>query len=118
MANATYFFIAVIALVFSYVFYGTFISRVFGADPNRKTPVKTHADGIDFIEMKPSKLALIQLLNIAGVGPIFGPILGALYGPAALLWIVLGSIFAGAVHDYLSGMMSIRYNGSNLPNIN
>ena len=62
-------------------------------------------------------LFLIQLLNIAGVGPVFGPILGALYGPTALLWVVFGNIFAGAVHDYLSGMMSVRYHGANIPEI-
>ncbi len=117
MPNFMYFFAALGALLVGYMVYGTIVSKIFGADPSRKTPCQTKADGVDFVEMKPAKIWLIQLLNIAGVGPIFGPILGALYGPAALVWIVFGAIFAGAVHDYLSGMLSMRYGGSNMPNI-
>ncbi len=112
-----YFFLAVAGLIVGYIVYGTFVTKVFGADPSRITPARSKADGVDYVEMKPGKIWLIQLLNIAGVGPIFGPILGALYGPAALLWIVIGSVFAGAVHDYMSGMLSMRYGGSNMPNI-
>ncbi len=117
MSNSMYFILAVAALVVGYLVYGTLVDKIFGPDPNRPTPAKTKADGVDFVPMSTGKIWLVQLLNIAGVGPIFGPILGALYGPAALVWIVIGSIFAGAVHDYMAGMMSIRYGGNNVPNI-
>ena len=117
MSNSMYFILAAVALVAGYYVYGTIVDKMFGADPNRRTPAITKADGVDFVEMSPAKIWLIQLLNIAGLGPVFGPILGALYGPAALLWIVLGSIFAGAVHDYFAGMLSMRYGGTNVPNI-
>lgn len=106
---------AVILLILGYVFYGKFVESIFKPDPNRATPSYTHADGVDFVPMDSNRNSLIQVLNIAGVGPIFGPILGALYGPVAFLWIVLGCIFAGAVHDYLTGMISIRYGGAHLP---
>ncbi len=117
MPGYVYFLLACAGLVLGYIVYGTFVQKVFGADPSIKTPAITKADGVDYTQMQPSRIWLIQLLNIAGVGPIFGPILGALYGPAALLWIVFGSIFAGAVHDYLAGMLSVRYGGSNMPNV-
>ena len=112
-----WFIIATAGLIVGYLIYGRFVEKVFGPQPQRPTPAITHADGVDFVAMPKWKLWLIQLLNIAGVGPVFGPIMGALYGPAALLWIVLGSIFAGAVHDYFSGMLSVRYNGANVPEI-
>lgn len=117
MPNYVYFLISVVALLGGYFIYGKIVSKIFGADDNRPTPAITMADGVDYVPMNPVKIWLIQLLNIAGIGPIFGPILGALYGPAALFWIVIGSIFAGAVHDYFSGMLSIRYKGTNVPNI-
>ncbi len=117
MSSILYFFAALAALIVGYAVYGTIVDKVFGADAKRATPAQVKADGVDYVVMKPSKIWLIQLLNIAGVGPIFGPILGALYGPAALVWIVVGAVFAGAVHDYLSGMLSMRYGGSNMPNI-
>ena len=117
MPNSVYCLLAVAALIVGYLVYGTIVSKIFGADENRPTPAKTMADGVDYVEMPMWKVWLIQLLNIAGVGPVFGPILGALYGPSALLWIVIGTIFAGAVHDYFSGMLSIRYNGANVPTI-
>ena len=117
MPRYMYFLLATAALVVGYLVYGTIVEKVFGARTERPTPAKTMADGVDYVEMHPAKLWLIQLLNIAGVGPVFGPIMGALYGPAALLWIVLGTIFAGAVHDYLSGMLSLRYGGANVPDI-
>ncbi|MGE4318776.1 MAG: carbon starvation protein A [Deferribacterales bacterium] len=104
-------------LIIGYFTYGTLVDRIFGSDENRPTPAVTLNDGVDFVEMPTWKIWLIQLLNIAGLGPIFGPILGALYGPSALLWIVIGSIFAGAVHDYFSGMLSIRYNGVSVPDV-
>jgi carbon starvation protein CstA len=101
--------------VLGYIFYGKFVESIFKPDANRATPAYTHADGVDFVPMDSNRNSLIQVLNIAGVGPIFGPILGALYGPVAFLWIVLGCVFAGAVHDYLTGMISVRYGGAHLP---
>lgn len=111
------FFIAIALLVIAYFTYGKFIEKVFGHEENRKTPAYANQDGIDYVPMHKQKNALIQLLNIAGTGPIFGPIMGALFGPVAFLWIVLGSIFAGAVHDYLTGMISIRNKGAHIPEL-
>lgn len=111
------FFSCVALLVAGYFTYGKVVDRIFGPDPSRATPAKTLADGVDFVEMSPAKIFLVQLLNIAGLGPIFGPILGALYGPSALLWIVIGSIFGGAVHDYFSGMLSVRHEGKSVPDV-
>jgi len=110
------FIIALVALVVGYIFYGRFVERVFGAD-NRQTPAVYKADGVDYMVLPPWKVYMIQFLNIAGTGPIFGAIMGAKFGPAAYLWIVFGCIFAGAVHDYLSGMLSIRHGGVNLPEL-
>ncbi|MBW8186516.1 carbon starvation CstA family protein [Shewanella nanhaiensis] len=104
-------------LIGGYFIYGKFVEKVFGINTQRQTPAFTKTDGVDFVPMSKGKVYLIQLLNIAGVGPIFGPILGALYGPAAMLWIVFGCIFAGAVHDYFSGMLSVRNNGQSVPNL-
>lgn len=109
--------IALLILITGYFLYGKFVSRVFGQDPSRPTPVDTHADGVDFVELPSWKIFLIQFLNIAGLGPIFGAIMGVMFGPAAFLWIVFGTIFAGAVHDYLSGMLSVRSNGASLPEL-
>lgn len=117
MPNSTYFLLACAALIAGYFVYGTIVDKIFQSDANRATPAITKADGVDFVKMSSWRIFLIQLLNIAGLGPVFGPILGALYGPAALVWIVLGSIFAGAVHDYFAGMLSLRYGGTNVPNI-
>ncbi len=117
MSNSLYFLLACVALVLGYVIYGGFVARVFGADTTRSVPAHTMADGVDFVEMPTWKVWLIQLLNIAGVGPVFGPIMGALWGPVALVWIVIGTIFAGAVHDYMAGMLSVRYQGANVPDI-
>ena len=111
------FFIAIALLVIGYFIYGKLVERVFGADPQRPTPANTMADGVDYVPMKPWRIYLIQFLNIAGVGPIIGAIMGAQFGTASFLWIVLGSIFAGAVHDYLSGMISLRDRGASLPEI-
>lgn len=99
-----------------YIIYGRFVSKVFGPD-NRPTPAYRMQDGMDYIPMPTWKIFMIQFLNIAGTGPIFGAIMGALYGPSAFLWIVFGCIFAGAVHDYLSGMISVRLNGCSLTEI-
>ena len=109
--------IALILLVVGYLTYGRFVARMFGQDPSRVTPVHTKADGIDYVKLPTWKIFLIQFLNIAGLGPIFGAIMGVMFGPAAFLWIVFGTIFAGAVHDYLSGMMSLRMDGASLPEI-
>ncbi|MDE6337837.1 MAG: carbon starvation protein A, partial [Muribaculaceae bacterium] len=102
------FLIALAALIGGYFIYGAFVERVFSSDANRLTPASTMADGIDYVALPTWKVFLIQFLNIAGVGPIFGAIMGVMYGPAAFLWIVLGTIFAGAVHDFMSGMISVR----------
>ncbi len=111
------FVVALLALILGYLIYGKFVSRVFGPDPSRKTPAVAHPDVIDYMAMPSWKIFMIQFLNIAGTGPIFGAIMGAKFGPSAYLWIVFGSIFAGAVHDYLSGMLSLRNGGVGLPEL-
>ena len=111
------FVLSILALVLGYLLYGKFVERVFGPDPARKTPAVEKADGVDFIVMPTWKVFMIQFLNIAGTGPIFGAIMGAKFGPASYLWIVLGCVFAGAVHDYLSGMLSVRHGGVGLPEL-
>ncbi|MCR5070400.1 MAG: carbon starvation protein A [Bacteroidales bacterium] len=111
------FFISVIALILGFLLYGKFVERVFGPDPKRPTPAITKADGIDYIALPSWKVFMIQFLNIAGTGPIFGAIMGAKFGPAAYLWIVFGCIFGGAVHDYFSGMLSLRHGGVGLPDL-
>lgn len=109
--------VAILFLIAGYFLYGKFVERFFGASSDRMTPVKRMADGVDYQELKPWRIFVIQFLNIAGLGPIFGAILGAAYGPAAYLWIVFGCIFAGAVHDYFSGMLSVRHDGMSLPDM-
>lgn len=111
------FIICIALLLLAYKFYSPFVERQAGIDNNAKTPQTRFADGVDYVEVHPVKAFLIQFLNIAGVGPIFGPILGALYGPIALVWIVLGNIIGGAVHDYFSGVLSIKEDGKSLPEI-
>lgn len=111
------FIISVAALIVGYFVYGRIIERVIGPDPTRTTPAVANSDGVDFISMPTWKVFMIQFLNIAGTGPIFGAIMGAKFGPSSYLWIVFGCIFAGAVHDYLSGMLSVRNNGVGLPGI-
>jgi len=113
----TVFLLCLCLLLLGYLFYGPFVDRIIGSDNSRLTPAVTMADGADYVKMHPAKVFLIQLLNIAGLGPIFGPILGALYGPAALLWIVIGAIFAGAVHDQFSGMLSVFHKGKSIPDV-
>lgn len=107
--------ISIVALVLGYIFYGRFIESIYRPDPTRKTAAYTKNDGVDYVPMPHWKVFMIQLLNIAGTGPIFGAILGAKFGPSCYLWIVLGCIFGGAVHDYLSAMMSVRHDGVGLP---
>ncbi|MDE6206458.1 MAG: carbon starvation protein A [Muribaculaceae bacterium] len=111
------FLIALATLIAGYFIYGSLVERIFNTDPASPTPASTMADGIDYVEMPTWKVFLIQFLNIAGVGPIFGAIMGVMYGPAAFIWIVLGTIFAGAVHDFISGMISLRMGGKSLPEI-
>ncbi|HBE55077.1 MAG TPA: carbon starvation protein A [Prevotellaceae bacterium] len=106
--------ISLLCLVLGYVFYGAVVEKVFGVEPDRPTPCYTQGDGVDYIPMPTWKVFLIQFLNIAGTGPIFGAIMGILYGPAAYLWIVLGCIFVGATHDYMSGMISLRKGGTSI----
>ena len=108
--------ICLLALIAGYFIYGRVVERIFAPD-DRKTPALTKTDGVDYIPLPTWKIFMIQFLNIAGVGPIFGAIMGAMFGTASYLWIVLGSIFAGAVHDYLSGMLSLRHDGESLPEI-
>ncbi|WP_017381677.1 carbon starvation CstA family protein [Paenisporosarcina sp. TG-14] len=107
----------IILLIIGYFTYGKFVEKMFGVKEDRTTPAYVNKDDVDYVPMSTKKNALIQLLNIAGVGPIFGPIMGALYGPVAFIWIVFGAIFAGAVHDYLTGMISIRNRGAHLPEL-
>ncbi|TWT00491.1 carbon starvation protein A [Planomicrobium sp. CPCC 101079] len=109
------FFAAILLLIFGYIFYSKFVERVFVVDDNTPTPAYTKRDNLDFVPMSWWKGNLIQLLNIAGLGPIYGAVAGALYGPVAFIWIVIGSIFAGGVHDYFSGMMSMRHGGEQFP---
>lgn len=108
--------ICLVALVLGYLFYGRFVEKVFEPD-DRPTPAITRADGLDYVKMPYWKIFMIQFLNIAGTGPIFGAIMGAKFGPVAYLWIIFGCVFAGAVHDYLSGMLSIRNEGLDLPSL-
>ena len=108
------FIISIFALILGYVIYGAVVDRIFGPD-DRETPAVRLHDGVDYVAMPTWKIFMIQFLNIAGTGPIFGAIMGMWFGPAAFLWIVLGSVFAGAVHDYLSGMLSMRHDGAGLP---
>lgn len=104
------------ALVVGYLVYGRLVERIFAPD-DRPTPAVSMADGVDYVVLPGWKIFMIQFLNIAGTGPIFGAIMGAKFGPSAYLWIVLGCIFAGAVHDYLSGMLSVRHGGAGLPEL-
>lgn len=108
---------SIIALILGYFIYGSYIERKFGADPERITPAISKEDGVDFVPLSTAKIFLIQFLNIAGLGPIFGAIAGAMWGSIAFIWIVFGCIFAGSVHDYFSGMLSIRHGGASIPEI-
>ena len=104
-------------LLAGYIFYSRYLERTMEADPNRPTPAVSMSDGVDFVPMPWWRVLLIQFLNIAGLGPIFGAIAGALWGPVAFVWIVLGTVFAGAVHDYFSGMLSVRHNGLSITEV-
>ncbi len=111
------FIISLLALILGYFLYGRFVEKVFDPDKTLATPSSRKADGVDYVPMPTWKVFMIQFLNIAGTGPIFGAIMGAKFGPSCYLWIVLGCIFAGAVHDYFCGMLSIRHDGASLPEI-
>ena len=107
------FILCVVLLLVGYLLYGKYVTKVFGPD-DRQTPAYALEDGVDYVPMPTWKVFLIQLLNIAGTGPILGALGGALFGPVAYLWIVFGCIFAGAVHDYMCGMLSMRHNGASI----
>ena len=111
------FLVAATTLVAGYFVYGTLMERIIGCDPARKMPCYTKQDGVDYIPLPTWKVFLIQFLNIAGLGPIFGAIMGIMFGPSAFLWIVFGTILAGAVHDFMSGVISVRRDGASLPEI-
>lgn len=111
------FFICLTILLLGYVFYSKHLEKMMEVDPNRPTPATSMSDGVDYVPMPWWRVLLIQFLNIAGLGPIFGAIAGALWGPVAFVWIVFGTVFAGAVHDYLSGMLSVRNNGLSITEI-
>ena len=111
------FLVALALLVGGYFIYGILVERIIGINQNNPMPCDTLRDDIDFMPMPTWKVFLIQFLNIAGMGPIFGAIMGIMFGPAAFLWIVLGTIFAGGVHDFLSGLLSARNGGISMPEI-
>lgn len=109
-------FIAIFVLIVGYIIYSRFTEKIFSPD-DRQTPAYKNNDGVDYVPLKPWKSFLIQLLNIAGTGPIFGALMGAVFGPVVFLWIVFGAILGGAVHDYMSGMISSRYDGASIAEI-
>ena len=109
--------VALVLLVLGYVVYGGFVNRIFAPDSKRTTPAVAMNDGVDYMPMPTWKIFMIQFLNIAGLGPIFGAIMGAQFGTASYLWIVIGTLLAGAVHDFFSGCLSIRNGGANLPEL-
>lgn len=109
------FLICLAALIAAYFLYGKFLGRVVNLDDKAPMPSQTHYDGVDYMPLPRWRIFLIQLLNIAGTGPIFGAILGACYGPVAFLWITLGGIFMGAMHDFMAGVISMRNGGKSLP---
>ena len=111
------FLLCLAALVIAYFTYGKYLEKVCGIDETNPVPSQTMYDGVDYIPMPRWKVFLIQLLNIAGLGPIFGALLGAAYGPVAFLWITLGGIFMGAMHDFIAGVISLKSNGQSLPEI-
>lgn len=111
------FLVSIVLLVAAYFIYGKIVERYLDVDPSRQTPAYSKSDGVDFQPLSTWKVFIIQFLNIAGLGPIFGAVTGAAFGPAAYIWIVVGCIFMGAVHDFFSGMMSIRNGGVNMPDL-
>ena len=110
------FFVCLAILIAGYFIYGGFVSKTFGPD-DRETPAVTMEDGVDYVVMPSWRIFLIQLLNIAGLGPIWGAVGGAMWGPSVFLWITFGTIFAGGVHDFASGFMSMRHQGLSVPEL-
>ncbi|MEG1740927.1 MAG: carbon starvation CstA family protein [Akkermansia sp.] len=115
--GTTFFVICILLLIVGHFTYGRVIEKIFRPKASRITPAIASPDGVDYVPLPGWKIFFIQLLNIAGLGPVYGAILGALYGPIALLWITFGCILGGAVHDYLAGMISLRHGGISLPEI-
>ncbi len=111
------FIICVLVLVLGYRFYAKYLEKVMEIDPNRQTPAYAMRDNVDYVPMPWWKVLLVQFLNIAGLGPIYGAIAGAMWGPAAFVWIVLGTVFGGAVHDFFSGMLSVKHEGKSITEI-
>ena len=111
------FLLSILLLLAGYFVYGKIVEKYLDVDPSRQTPAYAKADGVDFQPMSTWKVFVIQFLNIAGLGPIFGAVSGAAFGPAAYIWIVVGCIFMGAVHDFFAGMMSIHTGGMNMPEV-
>ena len=111
------FLISIVALLAGYFLYGRLVEHIYKPDPTAITPANAQKDGVDYIPMPNWKVFMIQFLNIAGTGPIFGAIMGAQFGPSCYLWIVFGCIFAGAVHDYMGGMISMKYGGVSIADI-
>lgn len=111
------FFVSLAILIIGYFLYSKFVEKVFGPEFDRKTPAMLHPDGVDYMPMKTWRSFLVQLLNIAGLGPIFGALSGAIWGPSVYLWIVFGTLLAGGVHDFLSGMLSVRNDGASISEI-
>ena len=111
------FIISIIVLVAGYALLSKRLEPVMDVDPNRATPAFTKQDGVDFVPMSWWRVLLIQFLNIAGLGPIFGAIAGAMWGPVAFLWIVFGTLLGGAIHDYFSGMLSVRHGGLSITEV-
>ena len=111
------FFVCLAILIIGYYLYSKLVEKIFGLEFDRKTPALAHPDGVDYVPMKPWRSFLVQLLNIAGLGPIFGALSGAIWGPSVYLWIVFGTLLAGGVHDFLSGMLSVRNDGASISEI-
>ncbi|MBE6207159.1 MAG: carbon starvation protein A [Rikenellaceae bacterium] len=111
------FFICLALLVTAYFTYGRYLERQVGIDPKAETPCHRLYDGVDYVPLPRWRVFLIQLLNIAGTGPIFGAILGACFGPVAFLWITAGGILMGAMHDFISGVMLVRHDGLSIPEV-
>jgi carbon starvation protein CstA len=111
------FFAGLAFLILGFIFYSRFVERFAEVDGSRATPAYSMQDGVDYVPMPWWRVFLVQFLNIAGLGPIFGAVAGAMWGPVAFLWIILGTVFAGAVHDYFSGMLSIKHKGLSITEI-